>query len=448
MAAKIGVISGLVLLAGCGNTYRPVVAAINPVGPAEQPQQFAVALATTGPNTPGVVNIEDVWGDTIVNLLSINNNPQFLALGFTGGAAYTLNGDGTVNYFSVNTTTLSSDVSAITLPAGANPNFLLSYGTFNYVTEPGLNVVGSLQAGAPPTLRQQLPVASNPVYIAGTPGRPRVYAISNGVTPGQVAAIETSTNTVSNTLSVGTNPVFGIMSSDGNRVFILNKGSGTVSVINAVTNQFDTFSDPVTQQSTNTIHDPNAAQPVWADLAPTLNELIVANAGPTPSSPGTLSIVSVPSCQTASASTNPNCDPNNPVDANGFGTVLANVPVGVNPVMVTVLQDGTQAYVANAGTSTIPGSITVVNLKTQTVVTTIPAAPDGTCNPAKPTSASPLTVCGHPTWIASTIGVPTGKVFVVSSDSTNMSVIRTDIDSMDTQIPLSGYGVSVRVTSP
>ena len=37
------------------------------------------------------------------------------------------------------------------------------------------------------------------------------------------------------------------------------------------------------------------------------------------------------------------------VDAVGFGTVLANVTVGVNPIMVAVLQDGTRAYVANAG---------------------------------------------------------------------------------------------------
>lgn len=445
---KLGVVSGLTLLMGCGNTYRPVVSSFNPVGPAEQTQQFAVVAATTGVNTPGVINIEDVWGDTVSNLITIDNNPQFLALGFTSGAAYTLNGDGTVNYFSISASTLSSQVNSITLPTGANPNFLLSYGTYNYVTEPGLSAIGSLQAGTPPTLRQQLPVPANPVYIAGASGQPRVYAVSNGVTPGQVAAIETSTNTVSNTITVGNNPVFAIMSADGKRVYVLNEGSGTVSVINGQTNQLDSFQDPVTTQPTSIMHDPSAVQPVWAGFAPTLNELIVANAGPTPSSNGTLSIFSIPTCLASSSASNPNCDPINPVDANGFGTVLANIPVGPNPIMVTVLQDGSQAYVANAGTASIPGSVTIINLTTRTVVGTIPASPDGTCNPASPTTSNPLTICGHPTWIDSTVGTPTGKVFVVSSDSTNMSVIRSDINAVSAQIPLSGYGVSVRVTSP
>jgi len=44
--------------------------------------------------------------------------------------------------------------------------------------------------------------------------------------------------------------------------------------------------------------------------------------------------------------------------------------------------------------------------------------------------------------------VPTGKVYVVAKDSTVMTVIETDTDSVDTTIPLQGYGVSVRVTAP
>ncbi len=35
----------LAAIAGCGNTYRPVVTAINPVGPAGQPQKYAVAVS-------------------------------------------------------------------------------------------------------------------------------------------------------------------------------------------------------------------------------------------------------------------------------------------------------------------------------------------------------------------------------------------------------------------
>ncbi len=70
---------------------------------------------------------------------------------------------------------------------------------------------------------QQLFVAASPVALAGNPNAPRVYAISqdNGsgqvafgdcenpsavTTPGQVASIETTTLTISNTLPMGILP--------------------------------------------------------------------------------------------------------------------------------------------------------------------------------------------------------------------------------------------------
>jgi len=462
VGARFAVVLGLAAMLGCGNTYRPVVSSFNPVGPAEQPLKFAVAIATTGDTTPGLVNIIDVSGDTVVDTTAIGANPLYLAIGVGGGTAYTLNGDGTVNNFSLSASLISNQVDQITLPAGALPNSLFSAGSYEYVSEPGLSSIGALQAAIPPTLRQQVTVGPNPVYIVGVTNAAtaRIYAISNGTTPGQVAAIETTTNSVSNTIPVGNNPVYGVMTADSRRVFIMNKNDGTISVINAQTNQLDTFTNTVTHTVTSTIQDPGAAAPVWADFAPTLNELIVANAGSSPGTRGSLSIISIPLCSSVSVTTNPTCDVANPIDAVGFGTVLANVPVGINPVWVSVLQDGTQAYVANAGTPAIPasggkpaipadpGSITVINLTTNTVIATIPAAPDLTCNPATPTTANPLLVCGHPSSIIAVTGIPTGKVYVVSTDSTNMTIIRTDTDIVQTQLPLQGYGVQVRATLP
>ncbi len=90
-----------------------------------------------------------------------------------------------------------------------------------------------------------------------------------------------------------------------------------------------------------------------------------------------------------------------------------------------------RAYVANYADSTV----SVVNLVTNTVTATIP-------------------VVGRPIYIAATTGTPTGKVYVVSADiiapneNSVMTVIRTDIDAVDTTINLQGIGVSVRVTAP
>jgi DNA-binding beta-propeller fold protein YncE len=239
------------------------------------------------------------------------------------------------------------------------------------------------------------------------------------------------------------------MTNDAKRAFILNQGDGTVSVINAQTNQLDI----VPAGATNPITV--GASPLWADFAPTRNEIVVANAGDGVHA-GSISIISIPLCSATALPTNPNCDLNNPVDAIGFGTVLATVPTGINSIMVSVLQDGTRAYIANQGDLSLPCalppavagvstvcSVSVINLTTNTLTQTLYSLPDSQCTATKTPS-----LCGHPTYIAATTGTPTGKVYIVSQDSQFMSVIRTDIDTVDTTIPLQGNGVSVRVTQP
>ncbi len=159
--------------------------------------------------------------------------------------------------------------------------------------------------------------------------------------------------------------------------------------------------------------------------------------------PGSVSIINIPLCSVTALPTNPNCDPTNPIDAIGFGTVEATVPVGVNPIMVSVLSDFSRAYVANAGIAglpcatngvAVPGvstscTVSVVNLLSNTVTATIP-------------------ISGHPIYLATSDAAPTGKVYVVCKDSQVMTVIQTDTDSVDTTIPLQGYGISVRMTAP
>ncbi len=411
---------------GCGNAYRPVVTAINPVGPAGQPQKFAVAVSSSpDPKSKGLVTLVDFSGDTVLITANVGVGPYYLALDSTGTTGYTLNSDTTVTSFDISTSLQTKDVLQTTLLAGAAPASVFVQGFNTYITEPGRNAIAQL-TGSPIALQQELPVAPNAVYVTGVVGASRAYAISQG-TPGsngQVAAIETTSNTISTTLTVGRGPVYGVMTADGKRAFILNQTDGTVSVINAQTNQLDTLPSG----STNPI--PVGFAPVWADLVPTRSELVVANAGNI-KNPGTLSIINIPLCSVVSLPANPTCSSTNPVDAVGFGQVLATVPVGHNPVMVSVLQDGTRAYVANYDDSTV----SVVNLTTNTVTAIIP-------------------VVGRPIYIAATQGTPTGKVYVVSADTiapnknSVMTVIRTDTDTVQTTINLQGTGVSVRVTAP
>jgi YVTN family beta-propeller protein len=84
--------------------------------------------------------------------------------------------------------------------------------------------------------------------------------------------------------------------------------------------------------------------------------------------------------------------------------------------------------------------VSVINLTTNTVVATIAAA--------NSTDALDSFVHGHPNFIAVTAGTPTGKVYVTSPDSNDLSIIRTDTDAIETHISLQGTGVMVRVNAP
>jgi DNA-binding beta-propeller fold protein YncE len=435
VAVAAGLTVYLVATTGCGNTYRPVVSAINPVGPAGQPIKYVLAISSpTPPGNPcplsgqltsnGLMTMVDFSGDTVLVTATLGVNPYYFVLNSGGTTGYTLNCDTTVNSFDVSTSLISSQVLETTLLQGAKPVSLFPGSSSTYIADPGIGGIDQM-TGTPPALKQELLITAgfSPIYVVGLAGAPRAYALAQatGGGTGLAAAIETTGNTISTTLPVGRGPVYGVMTGDDRRAFVLNETDGTVTSINVQTNTLDA---PVT-----TI--PVGVRPVWADFAPTRNELVVANEGTTT---GSVSIVNISLCSSTALPTNPTCDPTNPVDATSFGTVLATVPVGVNPIMVTVLSDGTRAYVANSGIAGQPCTATtctvsVVNLTSNTVTATIP-------------------INGHPVYIASTNSTPTGKVYVVCKDSQVMTVIETDTDTVDTTIPLQGYGVSVRVSQP
>ncbi len=464
-AVAVALAAALLSASGCGNSYRPVVTAISPVGPAGQPTKYAVVISDPNPVDPttgmrsgslqGLATFVDFSGDTVLITANIGIDPYYLILNSGGTSATTLNRDGTVNTFGISTSLIASNVTQTTLlanplPTDPLPASVLPLSTVTYITQPGRDSVAELTGSGTLSLQQELSgVGPNPIYIAGVSASPRVYVLSPnaiGGQPGFATPIEVSTNTPETALPVGVNPVYGVMTADTKRAFVLNHGSNTVSVIDAQNNRLDTG------VANGTIADPAAVAPIWADFAPSLSELVVLNQGnatttcanrPTVKGCGSVSIFSIPLCSAAAQSANPNCDPSNPIDAAGFGSLVANIPVGAGPLMVGVLQDGTQAYVVNQSDSTV----SVISLKTNTV-----------------TQVIQLPATQNPTFLGVTTGTPTGKVYVISSGlaigqngttsgaatsgSQTMTVIRTDTNQIDTTIPLQGYGIQVRMTAP
>lgn len=407
-------------LTGCGNNYRPVVSAINPVGPSAQPTVYATALSDPGNGQNGLVTVVDVFGDTIIANAAVAPSPTYLAVEPTG-QSYVLHANSVlIDSFTAAPGLLTSTVRQSSLTAGANPTQInpSSGASAVFITEPSLSRVAVLTGGAPPTIRQELPVPQNPVYTVGLSTSPRFYTLSQGATPGtsvgSATAIENgTTNPISATIPVGISPIYGVVTADSRRAFVINtKGNdgttGTVSVLNVQGNVLDR----------TLIVGQN---PVWADLAPAVNELAVLNQG-SGTSAGSLSVINVALCSQVALADNSACNPSNPTDSVDFGKTLATIPVGVGPVQVAVLQDRSKAYVANA----TDGTITVIDMTTMIATKTIQ-------------------VGGKLNWIGAVAGSPTGKVLVTASDTQTLTIIRTDTDAVTATLPLQGRGISVRI---
>ncbi len=444
----LAAVSLLWLLSGCGDQYRPVVTPINPPGPAPQPQTEFIAISSPGPSAPGVVTVIDAAGDTVTAQATTGLGPFSFALSSVGGEGFNLNSNnnGAVTLNSYLLTGLQTkNVLTSTLAPGANPANILNTTNTVYLIEPyidlqtgnstGQTAVATLSATTnPPALQQEIPVAPNPVNFAGNANAARIYAFSQSNTGGpsipydacntptdvtqvgEAAAIDTATNAVSQRLKLGVCPVYGVMSADNNRVFILNRGSSTVTVINSQLNQLDITPQGVDHSALPVGVAPGKnAGPVHADLYTPGQLLVTANYDD-----NSISIINVGLDVYGN-------------DAANFGQTRT-VKVGRGPVAVTILQDGSKAYVANQ----IDGTVSVVDLHSYTMTKTIQVFQN---------SQTGSGATAHPKAIASVSSTPTGKVYVVSSDSSYITAIRTDTDTVSASILLQGFGVDVRASA-
>ncbi len=458
---RLAISSAAVLfIAGCGQQYRPVVSAINPVGPAGQPTKYAVAVSSPSSTLPGLLTFVDFAGDTVLSTPSIQVSPSYFAINSSGSQGFTINAQGSLDTFGMSNpeALLTANITQTTLPAASNPfsesAITPANGTNSlFIPELATSKIAVLNSTSA-SLLQEISVGANPVYVVGADQTPRVYAISQGTGGnGQVAAIEaTSTSSlgISATIGVGANPVYGVMTADTRRAFILNKGSGTLSVINVVNNALDSTTPTITLPNVSYTGGTSAPNPVWADFSPTTTQLVVLNQGDG-THPGSLSVINIPLCTTSTQTNNPNCNTANPTDAVGFGVIATTTNVGINPMMVSVLRDGTAAYVANSldstGTCAVgEGSVSVVSLVSGAVTATICGI--STSSATTTANSSPNQIYGHPSTIAATVGTPTGKVYVTSPDNQYMTVIYTNTNTVQTHVNMQGLGVRVQVTSP
>lgn len=432
-----------ILVAGCGAGYRPVVTPINPSGPAAQPNSLAVTISAPSPTSPGIATIIDYSGDTIVAQAPVGPGPTNFTVDETGSTGYTINSDGTVTNFPVSSSLQAKNVTYTTLPLSTQPVGMFSPSAGLWITDLNGNLIDVLN-GAPETFKLSIPVAATPIALVGNGivGE-RNYAITqgnvaSGVTcnnaptsapVGEADAIEITSNTVSARIPLGSCPVYAVQSPDGRRLFVLNRGSDTVTVINSQNNTLDacapfqnqngqtvtchpTLPLSTTAVTASGITPPNGttgmgaiAGPVYAEYNQTTGQLIVADYDG-----GKVSVIDVSLDEFGN-------------DSQTFGTTFT-IPVGANPASVTALFDGSRAYTANQ----TDGTVTIVNLTSHSVEKT-------------------LAVNGHPRTVVSTQNSLFGKVYVASPDSPYLTIVRTDQDIVDATVLVQGNIVDVRVNT-
>ncbi len=428
--------------AGCGNSYRPVITPINPTGPAAQPTSYAVVVSSPSANAAGVATVIDYSGDSILAQAPIGPNPFAFTLDSNGANGYTANSDHTLTNFQVSASQpQEKNIYYSTLPTTAQTVGLFSPTAGLWASDLYQNEINVLAInGTAEAFKLAIPVATTPVAVVGLGSLGQnIYSISQNVPfdvtcnnaptsvsqVGEADSLEVASFTVSARIPLGKCPVYGVSSADGRRVYVLNRGDDTITVINSQNNSADSCVCPITgclnqngqpyfchpslPLSTSAgltgANVPTVAGPVYAEYIPTTQELVVSDYDG-----GTISLIDVSLDQYGN-------------DSPTFGTTFT-IPVGNNPASVTALADGSRAYTADQ----TDGTVHIVNLTSHTVEKT-------------------LAVTGHPRTVVSTSNSLYGKVYVASPDSTLLTIIRTDQDIVDTTVLIEGNLVDVRVTS-
>jgi len=444
------------MFAGCGNSYRAVVTPISTSGPASEATSYAVVVSAPSTSS-GVATIIDWSGDTILAYAPIGPGPLNFTLDELGSEGYTVNRDGTLTNFPIITTLQSKNVTYSTLWSTANPVNMLSPSSGLWAADLTGNLV-DIFSGSPESFKLSIPVGISPVTIAGsaTLQGQREYAIAQnfsdttGVacnaspttqTTGSAIPIELSSYRADSAIALGKCPVYAVQTPDLKRLFVLNRGDDTITVINTVNNGPDSCT-PFENQDGEwvtchpTIQLPTGSGPVFAEYNSIKSQLVVANYDG-----GTVSIIDVPLDEYGNDSNtyaNGTCTTYAACGAvnGGFGTVHT-VKVGTTskpyPASVTMLYDGSRAYTANQGddSGTGNGTVSVINLSSYTLEKT-------------------LAVVGHPRTVVSTQNSTFAKIYAASPDSPYVTVIKdtgTSSDTVDTTILVEGNVVDVRVTS-
>ena len=425
------VLFSILLWAGCGDTFRPVVIPTPPAPPDSSNFRAVFVVNSNGPANPGTGMQIDVSGDTNVGTAKLGLGPVHAAV----------QPSGTAHVFVANSLDDTVASFAPAPPCPATPCPVSALGTVSF---------SSLPAGSTPVFVHT--TENNTVYVANS-GNPTVAPT--------VAAISVTSNVVTNIIPVGpvgANPVALAETPDARKLYAVNQGNSSVTSIN-----------PLDKSINMTIMDPTIIAPVWAVArADSARVYVLSSQGN-----GNLAVIDtltdtlVPNSISVGAGanfmlydkslnrlyiTNPTANTLTIVDVAADPPKLIatlNLTTGLNPLCpvgclsVTALPDGSRAYVASAQeTSTCPtgaslpcliSDVTVINASSNTITKTI-SLPTVPVVASCASTAAPA-IAGTRFRISTASAGDSSRVYVGNCDAGNISIIRTLEDTPVLSLP-------------
>lgn len=420
---RLGLVLVLALFAvACDDTFRPIVIPLNPNPPSGNLLHYALTLSTSGAVASGYSSRIDVSGDTEVSSVQMGLGPVHGALLPSGAELYVANSmDDSVSVYNPSSTSVIIPT-IISLPTGSVPIFVATTEDANvYVANSGTGTVAAINTISNVAVIIPLsasPAAFRPVAMAETPNGQKLYVANEG--NNSVSVITTSDRVAHTPIPVGMSPVWVAVRSDGRRAYVLNSGSGTISTL-------DTTTDAVL----NTVPVSAGANFMFYDS--TFNRLYV-----TSNSATTVGVLDVSGDQPS-------------VLASIDLTAGANSPCagGCVPTAVTVLPDGSRAYVSFytiSGTpSALNASVAVINTGNRAITkfVSLPPATIDTVN---------VTGCATARFRLFVAAAPSdgSRVYVSNCDSGNTGVIQTldDTFAVNLPAPLSAFAAPTPTSQP
>jgi len=277
------------------------------------------------------------------------------------------NGDDTLSVIDVATNTVIG-----TIPVAGGPQMLVISpdNSRAYVTTSsnGVAVVDL----ATSSVIANVTVDTSPFYLTQSLDGAFVY-VNNFDLGGTTSVIDTATNTVAATLTIGAGPANGIAATpDGASVWTAN-GKGVISVINTATNTITqpTFSTPGGFRPFGIAFTPNGAfaylangTAAGADVMDTVTHAVVATIPVTPDTNVAFTNAITPNGATVYQTST---DGHVTMIDTATNTVVATLSLG-GSLGVAITADGAFAYVADDSDN----SVSVISTATHSVVATIP----------------------------------------------------------------------------